>query len=350
MELNFSCTIPCNLCGTESSTVVGVKDRDDRPLRSVICQQCGLVWTDPRPSPEAIEQFYTKDYRKEYKGVWTPKPKHVYRSGQAAANRFARLSKFLRTGDRVFDVGAGGGEMVYALRQAGYDAAGVEPNEEYARFAREVLGLDVAWGFYQNLPQAKGPYEVITLFHVLEHLEDPVHALSELRSWIKPCGLLAVEVPNVEAVCQWPGNRFHLAHLYNFNQATLELTGRKAGFSVIHSEVSSDGGNLFVMFRREESPNSVSTHLAGNFDRVFGVIQKHSVLRHICSPFPYLRPFQKLAQRWAEWRGTRKVLSAKDTLDRLLQKHHTALKVHPCLMWCYYGVSLEALGRCAVFS
>ena len=88
----------------------------------------------------------------------------------------------------------------------------------------------------------------ITMYHALEHVEDPVGILSTLRAWLSEGGLLLVEVPNVEARCIRPRHRFHFAHFYNFNRATLEATGPKAGFEPMQTTTSPDGGNLISVF------------------------------------------------------------------------------------------------------
>ena len=116
-----ACSIRCNLCGAGEVAELGDKDRQGLPLRTVICQECGLVWTDPRPSEEEIKKFYAEEYRVRYKGTWQPKLKHVYRGGLVARARYATLRPFLRSGDVILDVGSGGGELVYLLRGLGYD-------------------------------------------------------------------------------------------------------------------------------------------------------------------------------------------------------------------------------------
>ena len=94
-----------------------------------------------------------------------------------------------------------------------------------------------------------GRFDVITMYHALEHVEDPVGILARLRGWLVDGGTLLVEVPNVEARCILPAHRFHFAHFYNFNRATLEATGRRAGFDPVQTTTSPDGGNLIGIFR-----------------------------------------------------------------------------------------------------
>ena len=119
------------------------------------------------------------------------------------------------------------------LRKLGFDASGLEPDEQYARHAREALGVPVATGFVQDAAFPAGSFDVVTMYHALEHVEDPSAILSRLRGWMADQGVLLIEVPNVEAVCIAPAHRFHFAHFYNFNRDALEALGRKAGFEPV---------------------------------------------------------------------------------------------------------------------
>ncbi len=315
---SIPCSVPCDLCGSTDVDELCLIDRDGGHLRTVICRRCGLVYSDPRPDSGQIRDYYERGYRMDYKATFQPKPKHVYRAGQVAVDRFRRLAPVLQRGCRVLDFGAGSGEVVFVLRAMGYEAHGFEPNDGYARFASEVLGLPVTHGFYRDVRIDPGSQDVVTAFHVIEHLESPLDALKHVRDWLRPGGHLLVEVPNVEAVCQWPRSRFHRAHLYNFGPATLELAGRKAGYNVGSSSVSSDGGNLTVVFEKGSSQVPASAEIPGNCERVRSMVLGHTAWRHLFSIYPYRRPFQKLAARLAERRAARATTSPRDILDGLL--------------------------------
>ena len=184
------CPIPCNLCGASDVEVIGDRDRDGHPLRTTICRRCGLVWSNPRPGEDEVRRYYSTEYRLDYKGQATPSLRQVARSARGALNRYRSLSPYLRDGVRVLDAGAGGGEVVYVLRQLGFDASGLEPDERYARHAREVLGVPVATGFVQDAEFPAGRFDVVTMYHALEHVEDPLAILTRLREWMAEQGVL----------------------------------------------------------------------------------------------------------------------------------------------------------------
>ena len=289
-------------------------------MRTVICRRCGLVYSDPRPNAGEIRDYYERQYRVDYKATVQPKPQHVYRGGKVAVERFRRLPPIFKRGCRVLDFGAGGGEFVFVMRAMGYEVSGFEPTAEFARFASETLGLPVVHGFYQEIQIEPGSIDLVTAYHVMEHLESPYDALRRVRDWLRPDGHLLVEVPNVETVCQWPRSRFHRAHLYNFSPAALEMAGRKAGYRVVSSLASSAGGNITVVFQKENAVTAVSGEVPGNFARVSGIVRGHTFFRHLFTRHPYVRPFHRLAT-WVD--GRRAVCNAtspKEILEGLIAR------------------------------
>src|SRR6185436_3577595 len=253
---------------------------------TTICRRCGLVWSNPRPGEEEVRRYYSREYRLDYKGQATPSLRHTARSARGALNRYRSLAPFLKPGDRILDAGAGGGEVVYVLRRKGFDARGLEPDEQYARYAREQLSVPVDTGFVQDVAFPEGSFDVITMYHALEHVEDPSRILQTIGTWLTENGLLLVEVPNVEASCVAPNNRFHFAHFYNFNRETLEALGRKAGFTPVETAMSPDGGNLISVFRRMPAA-SAATPLKGNYERIVARLRTHTPAAYYFSPAPY---------------------------------------------------------------
>jgi SAM-dependent methyltransferase len=274
-----------------------------------------------------VRRYYSSEYRLDYKGRATPSLRHIARSGRGALNRYRALSPYLKRGDRILDAGAGGGEVVYVLRALGYDASGLEPDEHYARHAREALGLPVATGFVQDATFPPDTFDVVTMYHALEHVEDPAAILSRLRGWMVDRGVLLIEVPNVEAVCIAPEHRFHFAHFYNFSREALEGLGRKAGFDPLETTTSPDGGNLITVFRAAcpERPVSgiagAAQFDAANYARVTGVVKSHTSWSYYRSVSPYTGPFQRLRTYLADRRAANGCETPKQVLDKLIEAH-----------------------------
>jgi SAM-dependent methyltransferase len=311
------CPIPCNLCGASDVEVIGDRDRDGHALRTTICRRCGLVWSNPRPTEAEVRRYYSREYRLDYKGRATPSPRQIARSGRGALNRYRALAPYIKRGDRILDAGAGGGEVVYVLRKLGFETSGLEPDEQYARHAREELGVPVATGFVQDAPFPACSFDAVTMYHALEHVEDPSAILSRLRAWMVEHAVLLIEVPNVEAECIAPGHRFHFAHFYNFNRDALEAIGRKAGFEPVQTTTSSDGGNLTAVFRavaRAQPPRFDAV----NYARVAAIVKGHTSLKYYCSASPYAGPANRLRAYLADRRAAQGCETPKQVLDKLI--------------------------------
>ncbi len=310
-------SIPCNLCGGTEISILSSRSRNGNPLRTVICHACGLVWSDPRP--HNARQFYEEQYRLAYKNTYSPKPKHVLRAGKVALSRFTKIEPLLSSRNTILDVGTGGGEFAYLLQSLGHAVNGIEPNRGYADHSIQQYGLTVQVGFVQDATFAPALFDLITIWHVLEHTEDPGFILARLRSWLKPEGVLVVEVPNVEAICQAPGSTFHEAHLYNFNVVSLRRLATKQGLYETSHLISQDGGNITMFFTQKEPPiaDHFSAMIPGNCEWISRIVRQHTVLRHHLSPSPYVRAWQRLCRSLKEQRETAALGSGRAILDAL---------------------------------
>lgn len=337
MPLHALSTTPvehCELCHNTHFTQVGSKDRDGQPLRTVICENCGLVFSDPRPSTAQIDDFYRENYRVAYKQAWQPRLKHTYRAGKVAQDRLLHLLPLLAPGADVLDFGSGGGELVFILRELGHDARGIEPNRGYAEYSRDVLGIPVQIGGFAEALVEPCSLDLVTLFHVAEHLEQPVEAFKQAAQWLRLGGRLYIEVPNVESRCIWPSSRFHQAHLYNFNAATLAQAGRRAGLEVVKTFTSEDGGNVTAIFEKPEtSVAAAAMPLPDNADRVAHILREHTALAHAFTAHPYTRPIHKLRRQWDERQAIARFSDGKTLLQDLAREiqrpQHQSLHATP---------------------
>lgn len=316
MNAEPAATIPCNLCDSRDVSVLARRSRGGGLLRTVACRRCGLVWSDPRPHD--VRRFYETDYRVSYKGTFEPKPKHVLRAGNVALSRLEKIRAYLRPRMRVLDIGSGGGEFAYLLQWLGHDVRGVEPNRGYADYSARQYGLDVLRGFVTDVALPDAHFDLITIWHVLEHTEDPSAVIAKLARALRPDGVLVVEVPNVEATCQSPSSTFHEAHLYNFNAATLGLLAAKCGLYACSIRLASDGGNITAMLA--PLPVADDAAIPGNHERVWAAVSGHTRLSHLVSLHPYRRFVERMAKSAAEWLGTRRNVDARERLDRLFTR------------------------------
>ena len=314
-----SCSIPCNICGSGMVEELSLKDRKGDYLRTVICLSCGLIWSDPRPTEGEIRAYYSCDYRQEYKGVYQPELKHIYRDAHNALLRYGFLSEVLDKNSAILDIGSGAGVFVYVLRKMGLNAAGLEPNEGYAKYSIDELRVPVQVGFIQDIEDST-KYDLITLHHVLEHLYDPLGILRKIAALLKDDGFLAIEVPNAENLWQDPKNRYHSAHHYTFNPETLEYIGQKAGFEVHKRQIAPYSGNINVIFKKTENSSQVDNLAPDNYQRITNILNRHTNFRHFTTFTPYKKFMRKALTMLEERLAVRKFETGKKIVDDVMAK------------------------------
>jgi len=310
-----SCTIACNLCGATSVDVVSTLDRDRKPLRTVICRDCGLVWSDPRPLD--ARRFYEHEYRVQFKGAVNPKPKHVYRGGIVAIDRYEKIKAYLTGRSTLLDIGSGAGEFLYLMSKAGFRGVGIEPNLGYGGYSRDQYGVEVLPGFAQDHQFAEESFDTITMWHVLEHTEDPYGNIQLVKKWLKPGGLLVVEVPNVEATCLAPIHRFHIDHLYNFNRENLAAIGEKAGLRCAEVRLSHDRGNLTAFYLAKGDAPRTDCRIPGNYEHIAGAVRAHTPAMHYTQVYPYQRFVGRMRRIVEEATAVRDFINGRRCLDEL---------------------------------
>jgi SAM-dependent methyltransferase len=223
---------PCALC----RVVDGARPlfEVDRAL-IVRCSSCRLVRQATRPtSPSEL-------YDGTYYSTSDPKGGYANYFLDAIVNRktFAdRLRlierRFGRRG-RLLDVGCALGDFLIEAERVGWLAEGVEVSDFAAAHARD-RGLRVHAGELERSGLADASYDVITLYDTIEHLQDPVGTLREIRRVLAPGGLLHLVTPNVASLqARLLGRRWYHykpgEHLYYFSPLTLRRAIEAAGLS-----------------------------------------------------------------------------------------------------------------------
>lgn len=308
--------VECNLCHGRDVSVLSGRSRSGKPLRTVCCTGCGLVWSDPRPHD--ARRFYEDEYRLDYKDTFEPRPKHVLRAGRVALDRATKIRDLLVRPMRALDIGSGGGEFAYLLKTLGHDVCGVEPNRGYAQYAAREYGLDIQRAFVDEAELPESAFDLVTVWHVLEHTEDPHAVLRRLRRALRPDGVLVVEVPNVEATCQSPRSSFHEAHLYTFSPLTLEALARRAGLALRSLVLSDDGGNITATFvRTTGEPPASGAAIPGHHARICGIVRRHTPWRHVLTVHPYRRLAGRIARALDERRSLPRHAAGRQILDAL---------------------------------
>ncbi len=316
--------VPCPVCLEPAGLLVATKDRRRRPLKSVSCLRCGLIRVDPLPTPADLALFYESEYRQSYKNVRQPKLKHVYRSGRLAVHRLHRLSRLLPPDAAVLDIGCGSGEWLYVLRASGRSALGIEPDPAYAEFGRRHYAVDIRTGSLWSRELPGRSFDCITLFHVLEHLPNPVQSLARLLPCVKDSGSIVIEVPNINSVHQHPAKRFHYAHVIAFTPDSLALTLSLSGWKLVELSLDRHERNLFAIARKSSGgapPASAQPKLLSEHPPPI-VSSPSRTIRYYLRPATYLRWFDRMSQFAGEYRSAWTARSPREVLERLVSPEH----------------------------
>lgn len=234
MEVRILELPECPACG--SSSFSGFELGPGNPLRH--CRRCGTVSAAEYADPQ---QVYRDGYMFGQAGpfgldVRAPEfQRYLLRVARRRIKLIERASG-LRFG-ALLDVGSGTGEVLLAAAERGWRAQGVEPERSAAGMARQ-RGLTVAVAALEESGLPERTYDVVSAFHVLEHIPDSRAFLRTMARWVRPGGFVAVEVPNFASVQRrrlgdgWTGLRPH-EHLVHFTPATLRQTFAAAGIDPV---------------------------------------------------------------------------------------------------------------------
>ncbi len=195
-------------------------------LPTVLCKSCGLCMTNPRPTSEANNLFYSQLYNRFHKreAPLDASSPYVLKSRKQAGPRVECLSQFLdpRQSPAVFEIGAGVGQFqVVARERTSWHVSGLEPGNEQSALCKQQ-GLDVTQAFFQTMPIDDESLDAVVSFHVLEHVDSPAAFLRHVNRILRPGGLVHLEVPNL---ARWGEGGleqfFQFPHLFSFTEITL---------------------------------------------------------------------------------------------------------------------------------
>lgn len=209
------------------------------------CSECKGLVLDPRPGPEAIGRYYGGYYTERFLERLerrTQGGKRAFGSGRLRALGFLRgLDKIgfdTPVGKRLLDVGAGLGAFARYARDLGrMDVRGVDFSAHTAAFAKRLHDVDIDVNELRTQAYPEGSFDVVTAWHYLEHVYDPITELAEMRRVVKPGGVVMVETPTPSLAYRVFGPRWMYlmppTHLYHYRPATLVSMFEQAGLQVV---------------------------------------------------------------------------------------------------------------------
>ncbi|MDD5084865.1 MAG: methyltransferase domain-containing protein, partial [Candidatus Omnitrophica bacterium] len=230
----------CGICGAHDASLIYHFDFAD----VVLCKGCGTAQTLKLvPESASYEEGYftgkLPGMGVDYTGL-----REIFLADNR--KRLKEIEKRKRGGRKILEIGCATGYFLEVCRERGWDAYGVEPSRFASARARE-RGLNVFCGELKDANLKRESFDVVTLWHVLEHLRDPLGTLVSVGNLLKKDGLLVLTVPDFgsgrskKMKEKWP----HLEpamHLYHFTRSNLGDILKKAGFEAVDYSLSGGTG------------------------------------------------------------------------------------------------------------
>lgn len=249
----------CEMCGdnTKNHKVLGQRLNQSQGINpksktgisvSVMkCTKCNLIYSQPQPIPFDIQDHYGVPAE----NYWKP-GQFIFDSNYFAyeLDIVKNLLPF-RDGMKALDIGAGLGKCMIALNNCGFDAYGLEPSKPFHERALNKMNIPsekLKLGMVEELDYEKEFFDFITYGAVFEHLYHPAKTLEKALNWLKPNGIIHIEVPSskhtiakiINLYFKMIGTNYVTSlspmhspfHLYEFGLESFQELGKKLEFTV----------------------------------------------------------------------------------------------------------------------
>ncbi len=215
------------------------------------CTDCGLIYSNPQPVPFDIQDHYgvpPEDYWKESYFV-------------VNENYFAKELKQLKqlidikSDTKALDIGTGLGKAMIAMSKSGLDTYGFEPSKQFHERAISKMGINperLKLGMIEDMDYPENYFDFISFGAVLEHLYDPSASIEKALKWLKPNGVMYIEVPSSNWLISKILNLYYKIkltdyvsnlspmhdpyHLYEFGVKSFELHAKKNNYELAYYE------------------------------------------------------------------------------------------------------------------
>ncbi|WP_316737851.1 class I SAM-dependent methyltransferase [Pedobacter aquatilis] len=232
--INITCPLCLNDKTHLSPVLFEIKAKSGEHYLIKTCQNCGhnFTWFNHEVD---IESYYDdKDY-----AVQDTRKSIFYKIQQIEYKAvLKKIKSYKSTPATVLDFGSGKGLFLQFAKEQGFDVKGIESSVPRADYAKKYFGLDVNTDYYKSGSVFNTKFDVLTMFHVLEHIHLSDNLLQNLiQDNLKDDGLLIIEVPNFNSwQSKWAGNKWlHLdvpRHISHFTPAILKTLIEHNGFKI----------------------------------------------------------------------------------------------------------------------
>lgn len=225
----------CPLCGSPDYKLLFAHKECGNVVR---CTQCQLTFTRSRWTaswPELRRQRPEPE----------PLPDMILQKQDSQTDDFLdilnRIKRYQASG-KLLELGCLTGHFLALARKAGYEGIGIEPDRWAAEYARREFGLSVLETLVPDLHFDDRTFDVIAMFHVMEHFTRPMETLLDLHRILKDTGLIAIEIPIIDTLYPMTLGRHHRHYVFDHTLFLSRKTAaeflHKAGFKILHTELT----------------------------------------------------------------------------------------------------------------
>lgn len=205
VKYTFEHTQNCPFCASKNLNIMGKRINGSQGLSphkklgicvSVVkCGNCDLIFANPMPVPESLSDHYGVPPEQ----YWKPEYFNLPEGQLSGLINWMNQIKEVKPGAKILDIGAGLGKAMLAFEKHGYNVYGIEPSEPFYQRAIEKMGVKKEKLILSSIEETHfepNTFDVILFTAVLEHLYTPSEILLKVMGWLKPDGLLFIEVPS----------------------------------------------------------------------------------------------------------------------------------------------------------
>lgn len=219
----------CKICG--SLSIGRAFENDERILK---CSECGVAFPSPDLAGGETGNYYSEA---AHYNESTVRDYQIRAFSEGAKKRLKYIRKHIKPydGKNLLDVGAHAGFFVKEAGISGFNAVGVEPNKHLAEYAKE-RGIILINSYFEDFKPNK-TFNVITIFHVLDHINNPVDILQKAKEILSPHGYIVIEVPNIDSYSAKRDGIFwkfiNIEHNFYYSEQSLRKLLNGLGFEIV---------------------------------------------------------------------------------------------------------------------
>jgi len=243
-------TVKCDICNSLNYKLLfktkDIQFENNGQFDIVKCENCGLIYLNPRPTKKEIEKYYPKEYKpyqsKDEKSEKSRKTSNIFYkvmrflAGKKSITGINEIFDKILEG-KVLDLGCGSGELLKELKEKGFECYGVEMDKNAVEICRKN-NLKVIQGDIQEyIKKINAKFDVIILSHVLEHLYNPSFVIREISRILADDGVFIIAIPSADSLMfNLFKSKWHSIdsprHLYLFSTKTLSSLLQKYNLAI----------------------------------------------------------------------------------------------------------------------